>query len=555
MEPRKEIIAGKRSGERILILGIAVVMLLIFSYLCGKGKETGAGSIEELTRGWYLLEEGARVEVSLPAEFETGEDAGLILYNDSLTQKDAGKTITTMGALYELKAVMGTETLYQYSDEYFPRNDQMKAKIKCDIILPLKWNDDTLELTYTKGNGHYQIGTIYIGDSRAVQRSHYVNAAFTLGITFAMALMAILAMGISVYLKHVQLYDPRFMNVAWFLLVCGTWCFTDSSLVQSSGYVTPLICTISFYAFMLLAVPMLHFVRNTGGMEKYRILDWLIYAYYINAIIQGLLNYFHVFEFVQMLFVTHLLLVIGVAVSVYLLVWEYREKRSREIHTILWAFLMVSLGGVLSLLQYWLLEIPFYELLFEFGILIFVFLILGGVVITMADNIRFKTEMTVYQRLALEDRLTGMKNRRAFEEYLVEIQKNADTYENVALIFMDLNQLKYINDNFGHNTGDEALIASARCVENAFGSEGNCYRIGGDEFCTVLLNPKKSEAECFRALDQEIQQYNQSSRYRISIARGLSYLRDENGKLKTISDWKYEADLNMYKNKGRIKRL
>lgn len=306
---------------------------------------------------------------------------------------------------------------------------------------------------------------------------------------------------------------------------------------------------------MLLPVPMLHFVRNTGGMEKYRILDWLIYACYINAIIQGLLNYFHVFEFVQMLFVTHLLLVIGVAVSVYLLVREYREKRSREIRTILWAFVMVSLGGVLSLLQYWLLEIPFYEVLFELGILIFIFLILSGVVITMTDNIRFKTAVTVYQRLALEDRLTGMKNRRAFEEYLVEIQKNADTYENVALIFMDLNQLKYINDNFGHSIGDEALIASARCVENAFGGEGNCYRIGGDEFCTVLLNPKRSEEECFSALDQEIQQYNQSSRYQISIARGLSYLRDEDGKLKTISNWKYEADLNMYKNKGRIKRL
>lgn len=141
------------------------------------------------------------MEVSLPAEFETGEDEALILYNDSLTQNDEGKIITTRGAVYELKAVMGTETLYQYSDEYFPRNDQMKAKMNCDIVLPLELEGDTLELTYTKGNGRYQIGKIYIGDSTAVQRSHYGNAVFMLGTVFVMALMAVLAMGISVYLK------------------------------------------------------------------------------------------------------------------------------------------------------------------------------------------------------------------------------------------------------------------------------------------------------------------------------------------------------------------
>ena len=41
----------------------------------------------------------------------------------------------------------------------------------------------------------------------------------------------------------------------------------------------------------------------------------------------------------------------------------------------------------------------------------------------------------------------------------------------------------------------------------------------------------------------------------MSIARGLSYLKDENGMMKTMSNWKYEADLKMYENKGRMKRV
>ena len=70
------------------------------------------------------------------------------------------------------------------------------------------------------------------------------------------------------------------------------------------------------------------------------------------------------------------------------------------------------------------------------------------IIITTIANMRYKTEMEVYQRLAREDGLTGMKNRRAFEEYLDNLEESAYTCKNVALFFMDLNKLKEINDSF-----------------------------------------------------------------------------------------------------------
>ena len=93
------------------------------------------------------------------------------------------------------------------------------------------------------------------------------------------------------------------------------------------------------------------------------------------------------------------------------------------------------------------------------------------------------------------------------------------------------------------------IIGAARCIEGTFSEWGECYRIGGDEFCVILPEPKQSEAQWNALLDQEIEQYNQSNRCKLSIARGLSYLREETGALKTISDWKFEADRNMYRNK------
>ena len=121
---------------------------------------------------------------------------------------------------------------------------------------------------------------------------------------------------------------------------------------------------------------------------------------------------------------------------------------------------------------------------------------------------------------------------------------------------MDLNQLKNINDTFGHHTGDELIIAAARCIEKAFGSMGTCYRIGGDEFCAVLPNISLSEQQLSEKLDEEIRFYNSiCSKFRISLARGISNIRNEDGSLKTVSDWKSDADLKMYQNKGWIKRV
>ena len=139
---------------------------------------------------------------------------------------------------------------------------------------------------------------------------------------------------------------------------------------------------------------------------------------------------------------------------------------------------------------------------------------------------------------------------------IAKAQKNSDSYHSLFLVFMDFNQLKLINDTHGHHVGDEMIIATARCIEKAFGSMGTCYRIGGDEFCALLPNITLSEKELSDCLDEKIQQYNSiCGKYQISLARGISNLRDEQGNLKTISDWKQEADIKMYQNKGWVKRL
>lgn len=368
------------------------------------------------------------------------------------------------------------------------------------------------------------------------------------------SILSVITACISLYLRYMNIHEKRFADICLFLLLCACWFLTDSSIGQLFGGSSPIIRYISFYAFMLLAVPMLHFVRNTNGMENYRIIDIFIYLFYINAIIQSLLNYMGIFDFVDMLFVTHILLFGGCLAITLLLLKSYRKEPSAELQSILAAFSVVAGGGVVSLILYWLLNLSCYELFFEIGIIIFIILLIRRLINTIIQNMKFKTEATVYERLSKEDSMTGLKNRRAFNEEIAQFENKINSYNSLYLIFIDLNHLKYINDNYGHTVGDEMILAAAGCIERTYGAIGSCFRIGGDEFCAVLPDSDLSEQQLLHLLDKELSYYNSTNdKHRLSLAKGISNIRNDDGSLKTISDWKKDADLKMYKDKGWTK--
>lgn len=541
--------------EKLLSSFACIVMLMLLYQQINVGLYATPGSVNELDTGWYYLKDGERIQVQLPAVIEETEGSSLTLYNDSIPVSSAPQTLSTRSALYHLKVTAGDQELYAYDDSTFPRNEQMASKVNCIVDLPGGLTNETISFTYNNiHNGIYKIPSVYIGSSTSILLHNCMRDAFPLFSVLIMVILSVLTIWISIYLKRLRIEEKRFLDIAVFLLLCSCWFSTDSSTAQTLGGSSPIIRYISFYAFMLLAIPMLHFVKNTKNMKEYRVIDLFIAAFYINAILQSFLNYLGVFDFVQMLFVTHFLLAFGVGALGMILFKEYKKTGEKQILTILQSFGVVGGGGVIALILYWLLSLSCYEVFFEVGIIIFIILLIRILILTVVENFHFKTEMQVYQRLSKEDSLTGLKNRRAFDELITEISARASSCQNIFLVFMDINTLKYINDNYGHNTGDEILISAARCIEKAFGDQGTCFRIGGDEFCAVLIDSSDNEEQLSRKLDAAIEQYNISGRCSLSIARGISNLRKPDGTLQSVSDWKRAADLKMYANKGWIKK-
>jgi diguanylate cyclase (GGDEF)-like protein len=404
-----------------------------------------------------------------------------------------------------------------------------------------------LTLTLSRNGESYCVPQVYIGSSAAVMRSHVMQDLFTLALAFLMLVIGIIAMALSLYLRHIKMWDARFADVAAYLFICAVWCLSDSAFIQNT--MSAVAFYLSFYSFMMMAVPILHFVRNTGNLSRYRVLGVLIALFYFNVVVQTILDRFKLVRFVTMLPVTHILLIVGVSTSIVLMVKEYLLEKDKSILFSLAAFAALGFGGCLALVLYWLFEISFYAVIFECGILIFISILLSNIIIHMTDNLRFRMEADVYKRLAKEDRLTGLRNRLAFDQMLEQIEQNMNAYPNALLMFLDVDCLKTTNDYYGHHAGDELILSAARCISSVFSEDGLCYRIGGDEFCVILLDSTDAPEQWNCRFDIEIQQNNQNARYPLSISRGYSMLKNSDGRFKTVSDWKYDADQKMYQDK------
>lgn len=151
--------------------------------------------------------------------------------------------------------------------------------------------------------------------------------------------------------------------------------------------------------------------------------------------------------------------------------------------------------------------------------------------------------------IATTDPLTGLENRLSFDNLLKKIEADLNPMSEWVMLMIDVNGLKYTNDTFGHLAGDALIVAAAQTISSAFGASGHCYRIGGDEFVVLADASLEKMYKMQSSLKKSIEVYNKTALYHLSIAVGESRLKNEYGVRKSISDWKMEADLNMYRNK------
>jgi len=130
--------------------------------------------------------------------------------------------------------------------------------------------------------------------------------------------------------------------------------------------------------------------------------------------------------------------------------------------------------------------------------------------------------------LSLLDGLTGLYNRRGFLTLAEQHLKLAyRTQRGLLLVFADVDNLKQINDTYGHPEGDYALIKTGELLRTTFRTSDIAARIGGDEFAVIAIEARADSAEALiNRFQTALRDYNTHTdrSYKLSVSIGAAYL-------------------------------
>lgn len=160
-------------------------------------------------------------------------------------------------------------------------------------------------------------------------------------------------------------------------------------------------------------------------------------------------------------------------------------------------------------------------------------------------------------RSSLHDPLTGLANRAAFRSIIMALMKDDTARQRSALLFLDGDNFKLINDNWGHATGDKVLIDVASRLMAFANKRHQAWRLGGDEFA-ILLRDVHSEAEvqalCATLSALFLEPFNLHNGHTATLSLSIGYaLAWEHHSAESLQEF---ADQNMYRKKHqRIKQV
>ena len=174
------------------------------------------------------------------------------------------------------------------------------------------------------------------------------------------------------------------------------------------------------------------------------------------------------------------------------------------------------------------------------------------------DVTELKRTEDALRNQTLTDDLTGLKNRRGFitlAEQGLKVARAPRKQEPLLLVYADMDDLKQINDRFGHHVGSQALVETAHIIQQTCRETDIVGRIGGDEFAILVAHAAAdSDVLLAERLQENLRHFNDEKHqpYRLSLSLGTT--RIEAGNTASIEELLAQADEAMYEHKRSKKQ-
>lgn len=465
-----------------LVFVLALAGALIFAtQLVGLHAEPA----KQLSDGWtYLQDDEPRPLGTLPISFGTPEES-VTLRHALTSEMEDDDNVLAFHANYAAIRVWADDTLVYSSPEgeaHVPSSVWHYVPMeKCHGAETI-----TVELTRYFGDSPFQIEAPYLDTVSAIQHTLVEQNALVLTFSFICMLLTIGLLVCAAVLNrwhsgaHMQL-----VSLAAFVALSGLWVFLDAKIITIFGGNLALPYFLGYAAFLLLPVPYLLYIRFIVSDGR-RVLTALIWATLANAVVALVLSLTGSITVGMTLFVVHGLIILVILVSIWAFWRSKAWRRGSDLRFTFFGMLLIYACVLGSLVIFYLrgFSASSASSLYPLGLSLLLAFMAVDALAVFGRFWRQKDIAERYRRLAMEDSMTGMNNRNAFQLHWSAMLEQPP--EALAIIVFDVDNLKQINDQCGHQAGDSAISTCAQQIRLVFEGAGSCYRTGGDEFEVLI---------------------------------------------------------------------
>jgi len=338
-----------------------------------------------------------------------------------------------------------------------------------------------------------------------------------------------------------------------FIILLGAWIECNSRALFVFNNDSSLDTLIEYLTFYLFPLPLTLYFRNYAQKNTRNRSVWLgfLSLQIIGFVLSIILHASKVVFFPDLLPYWHVFYVIYAVFLVFLMIRRFIEKSADKYDKLLFTgffvfAVSVLIGIIASEFSPNNIGVPLTStIVLPSASVILVLFLLGSYFSRIIDYLYQKGEHDSLTRLAYVDFLTDIPNRTNAVKYM---EKSDNKNEQLAVMSCDVNDLKRVNDKFGHLVGDELLKDFAEILRFTFAKEGSVIaRMGGDEFLIVFNGtPREKIEQQIENFKNNIKSFNEKSDkvYNLSICYGIAFRKkDEN--INALELYK-ESDDKMY---------
>lgn len=529
-----------------IIFFISIVIIVFFL------KETGDISLpiddNELVTyesGWkYSLDSGEERDITIPIK---DKNAKIVSINHSI-DKDTidNKYLFFKCRNREIKVYIDNEEIYNSGEVIgifpFSKAGWHIVELKEEYL----GKNLSIEDDLYRSNSLYEIDKINLAKNKSAIL-YYVMLKELPSIAIGFVLLAASLILFFVWIftrKLLKNNKVLYLSILLILVSIGFIINTEivRMIIKNSDILNIISCEI------LILIPMaiiLHYLGN-GNNRLPKVIEIMPI---INFIICNLFYISGAIELTSVIHITNIFILIECLIFSGQYIYRIFIKKEKDDTKANIGFIVMAFFILFDIIKCELLKSSEYYNISKIGILIYISTLAYDVIIEIMHLSLKVKQADIYKNLAFKDVLTNIFNRFAFEEKMKRINDESGKNCDILLIMIDINNLKFINDSKGHESGDKYIIDNVRFIEGKINKLGSLYRIGGDEFVIIssIKNLEKLKV-IFSSMENEILHNNK----KINFAFGFAYF-DSNVD-KSIYDTLKRADKNMYKNKSIIKK-